>query len=255
MAPLLSPINIEESASMLCGEITPLQYRRYWYSDGIAVVTNNGFTANLRISRRGMPPTICGGPLDEQYVFSNLHFHWGPNNEEGTEHQINGNRYSMEVHMVHHSHRYKSVQEAKLYRNGVAVVAIFLQANSANPYLEMESLVSILSKIKDPGTTGYIPADKAFSWLRCRASSSGYYTYVGTLTTSPPNKEGVVWIVYPAPISVSPSQVDAFRRLHSYGNKEISANCSKLQPVNGRKILYCPLSCVSNSLSSWTEKK
>ena len=34
--------------------------------------------------------TIRGGPLNDEYQFAQLHFHWGSNNEQGSEHTIDG---------------------------------------------------------------------------------------------------------------------------------------------------------------------
>lgn len=35
---------------------------------------------------------ISGGPLVGKYKFQQLHYHWGPNDEEGSENRINNNR-------------------------------------------------------------------------------------------------------------------------------------------------------------------
>lgn len=39
-------------------------------------------------------PRMLGGPLENvgQFAFSNLHFHWGPTDHLGSEHEFNGNR-------------------------------------------------------------------------------------------------------------------------------------------------------------------
>lgn len=37
-----------------------------------------------------IPSTIKGGPLsDDIYEFENVHFHWGENNCQGSEHTLN----------------------------------------------------------------------------------------------------------------------------------------------------------------------
>lgn len=43
-------------------------------------------------------PTLTGGPLgDAIYKFSCASFRWGPNNDEGSEHTIDNNRFCLEV--------------------------------------------------------------------------------------------------------------------------------------------------------------
>lgn len=38
-------------------------------------------------------PYITGGPLIGNYIFSQIHFHWGCNDMEGSEHTIDGTQY------------------------------------------------------------------------------------------------------------------------------------------------------------------
>lgn len=38
-------------------------------------------------------PKISGGPLVGTYKFKQLHFHWGANDDEGSENLINNSRY------------------------------------------------------------------------------------------------------------------------------------------------------------------
>ena len=33
---------------------------------------------------------ISGGPLDGEYQFAQLHFHWGSNGKQGSEHTVDG---------------------------------------------------------------------------------------------------------------------------------------------------------------------
>lgn len=39
-------------------------------------------------------PVITGGPLISDYEFVQFHFHWGANDDEGSENTINNNRYT-----------------------------------------------------------------------------------------------------------------------------------------------------------------
>lgn len=38
-------------------------------------------------------PTISGGPLQEPYEFTQMHFHWGESDDEGSEDQLDGLRW------------------------------------------------------------------------------------------------------------------------------------------------------------------
>lgn len=41
----------------------------------------------------GQTPTISGGPLNSVYEFKQMHIHWGTNDDTGSEHTVNGNKY------------------------------------------------------------------------------------------------------------------------------------------------------------------
>ena len=40
-------------------------------------------------------PFVTGGPLKDEYIFEQMHFHWGPNNSVGSEHTFNNQRYNI----------------------------------------------------------------------------------------------------------------------------------------------------------------
>ncbi|KAJ9583991.1 hypothetical protein L9F63_021661 [Diploptera punctata] len=235
--PWLSPISIEKGAAKPMENCLPLLYHNYWHSEGFALLLNNGKTVEIRMKRRRYQPVLCGGPLPEPYRLDQLHFHWGPSNHQGSEHLVNGKRYAMEVQLIHCAEKYKSLDKACDYRKGIAVVAILLQASADVPLFEFEHVVSKLPLIKSPYMTASLNAEKAISWLRCRALNSGYYTYGGTLTY-PLGGRDVIWIVYPDPIPVTPSQVAAFRNVLSPERTPITDNCMKLR--NGKvEVKFC----------------
>ena len=49
------------------------------------------------VSLTGSTLRLSGGHLPEDYVFEQLHFHWGEDADEGSEHFIDGNAFPMEV--------------------------------------------------------------------------------------------------------------------------------------------------------------
>lgn len=40
---------------------------------------------------------LMGGPLEGKYVLEQFHCHWGPDNNEGSEHTVNGKKFAGEV--------------------------------------------------------------------------------------------------------------------------------------------------------------
>ena len=43
--------------------------------------------------------TLSGGDLPEEYVFAQLHFHWGSTDADGSEHTVDGQEYPLEVRL------------------------------------------------------------------------------------------------------------------------------------------------------------
>lgn len=78
-------------------------------------------------------PSISGGPLEGDYVFAQLHFHWGPRDDVGSEHTINNRSLPLEMHMVHYKKNYGSVSEALKHEDGLAVIGILFEVTRKPP--------------------------------------------------------------------------------------------------------------------------
>ncbi len=46
-------------------------------------------------------PFISGSDFGEQFYIKQFHFHWGQNIYQGSEHLIDGNKFPLELHLVH----------------------------------------------------------------------------------------------------------------------------------------------------------
>ena len=67
--------------------------------------------------------------MTDTYDFFQVIFHWGPSNEEGSEHTIDYVRYPMELQIVHTKRGIKSPLHAIALgaKDGLAIVSFFLQ--------------------------------------------------------------------------------------------------------------------------------
>lgn len=72
-------------------------------------------------------PSISGGPLSGEYVFNQLHFHWGENDTMGSEDLIDGVSYPMELHMVFYKKVYRNSRDALEHKDGLTVLAFFYE--------------------------------------------------------------------------------------------------------------------------------
>lgn len=74
-------------------------------------------------------PFLSNGPLSGNYVFSQLHFHWGVNNMEGSEHTVDGAQQPLEMHVVFFKSCYLTQEAALKEKDGIAVLAYFFKVN------------------------------------------------------------------------------------------------------------------------------
>ena len=72
-------------------------------------------------------PAISGGPINSTYVFQQLHFHWGQNDNQGSEDMINNHSFSMELHVVFWKKEYGSYDEAIKRDDGLTVLGYLYQ--------------------------------------------------------------------------------------------------------------------------------
>ncbi|XP_018411285.1 PREDICTED: carbonic anhydrase 1-like isoform X2 [Nanorana parkeri] len=178
---------------------------------------------------------VKGGPLKGSYRLNQFHFHWGPSNEHGSEHTVDGKTYSAELHLVHwNAEKYLSFAEASKNLDGCAVLTVFLKVGGAHPGLQkvVDALSLIRTKGKQVAFTNFDPSSLL-------PASKDYWTYIGSLT-HPPLLECVTWIIFKEPISASADQLNKFRSLLASGEGEkecpILSNYRPPQPLKGREI-------------------
>ena len=57
------------------------------------------------------------------YQYSNRHYHFGPNNNDGSPHALKGQKFPLEVHTLFFNTKYASISNANNYANGFLVLA------------------------------------------------------------------------------------------------------------------------------------
>lgn len=85
----------------------------------IAMLTTNSNTK----------PILSGGPLNGEYEFAQLHFHWGDDDNHGSEDEIDGKSYPMEIHFVFFKKEYLNSDAALDHPDGLCVIACLFEVN------------------------------------------------------------------------------------------------------------------------------
>ncbi|KAM6451784.1 putative carbonic anhydrase 5 [Liasis olivaceus] len=194
-----SPINIDTKDAIPWAGLGPIKFTNYEDRKLVKQLKNKGPQAVVKVHSGA---TISSNGLRTTYYLQDFHFHWGTEDSDGSEHTINGQRYSMELHLVHTKNN-MSIEEALKDPEGVAVLALFMKKSrkyaQANPW---NTLANLFKKIPEKGDTWDLNGEFSVGGLLSMADVSHYYSYKGSLTT-PDCEEVVTWIIFPDPIEVS----------------------------------------------------
>ncbi|XP_053654446.2 carbonic anhydrase 2 [Cherax quadricarinatus] len=228
-----SPVNIVTKTVQPVSQL-PFVFTNFDATPLTATLENNGHAADVSITMApGVAiPSLSGGGLTDQYTFAQLHFHWGRNQDEGSEHTINGGRYPGELHIVTYKTQYSTLTQALNYNDGVVVLGIFLKAAPEDNNV-LSPIIAGLPRVLNADTTTTIPSFPLQNLLP--GNIINYYRYQGSLTT-PTCNQVVSWTVFAQPIPISLAQLAAFRTLHDETGQLIEFNFRPVQPLNGRTV-------------------
>ncbi|XP_041338791.1 carbonic anhydrase 4 [Pyrgilauda ruficollis] len=234
-----SPVNIVTRNAEYDGSLQPLTFEGYDVKGSAKWdLQNNGHTVKVALDTS---PKIGGGGLERKYKAVEFHFHWGvlgeQQNTPGSEHSIDGEKYPMELHIVHIREDVSDVTEAKKTTDGLAVLAFFVKADKQNE--NYETLLSELKNIKYKGQLAKVDPLPLSSLLPPEEDLGRYYRYLGSLTT-PDCYQGVIWTIFETPVELSQRQLSQFAALHFDGKNStpMMENFRPVQLLNTRKVLW-----------------
>ncbi|NWT81301.1 CAH4 anhydrase, partial [Lanius ludovicianus] len=242
-----SPVNIVTRNVVYDKSLKPLTFEGYDVKGSAKWdVENNGHTGkywpacSFKVTLK-TSPKVGGGGLGRKYKAVEFHLHWGvpgePQNMPGSEHSIDGEKYPMELHVVHIREDVSDVTEAKKTTDGLAVLAFFVKADEENK--NYATLLSELENIKYKGQSAQMDPLPLSSLLPPEEDLGRYYRYEGSLTT-PDCFEGVIWTIFEKPIELSLPQLSQFSALHFDGKNStpMMENFRPAQPLQGRQVLW-----------------
>ncbi|GAB0094724.1 hypothetical protein DMENIID0001_100490 [Sergentomyia squamirostris] len=203
---------------------------------------NNGHTVKYVFTwNPNAIPTISGGPLGStRYIPHEVHFHWTNRWFGGSEHALYDMRFTMEMHIVCYNAVYRNLQNAMNASDGVMVLGQMYQKFILG---EHYSFLELLPQVQRRGSnitiTRSLDAFTLDSFLNVNIFNEFFVIYLGSLTT-PPCREGILWIVNVLPKLISVKSMNFFRRLEGM-DRYIEDNVRPLQPRNQR-------ACYTNSI-------
>uniref|UniRef100_A0A1I7RJC6 Carbonic anhydrase n=1 Tax=Bursaphelenchus xylophilus TaxID=6326 RepID=A0A1I7RJC6_BURXY len=227
-----SPIDIH-AANVDYSLITKMHFANYIKTGNVSI-KNNGHSVMISgfADWGENQPYIYGGDLETKYQLIQIHFHWGPTNDVGSEHSIGTLHYPIEVHLVHQKDGTKDL--TVLPGDGLAVLAVF--GYVAQESIHFNTIEPILNNIVAHGSEQAYDKYQPKEFLPVNAEN--FYRYDGSLTT-PSCGEQVVWTIFAEPLPITQKQLTLFRKIQSsHGTTFDIGNFRHAQPLNGRRIKY-----------------
>merc|ERR1711936_389717 len=241
-----SPINLDDSVAVTNdpGEITMVGYNLAQAGQ----ISNNGHSLVFTYPS-GATPYIMGGrlPEGERFYFLQLHWHWGSDSSQGSEHTLNGKEFPIEIHLVHVNTKYLDENGAPTNDNlvqpdGLAVLGVFYEISEE----DNAGLTDVLAKVSEvavetarkrkKGRAGPVELDMSLALeTLLPADTRHYYHYQGGLTT-PTCNEAVLWTNFMSMQTISEAQLAIFRTMTDSDSVSIVDNYRPPQPLNARTL-------------------
>uniref|UniRef100_A0A8C9XC66 Carbonic anhydrase n=1 Tax=Sander lucioperca TaxID=283035 RepID=A0A8C9XC66_SANLU len=205
-----SPINIVTSKVHVNSALPPFEFIGHTNTINITV-KNKGHSAHFTLPQS---VRLTGGALPGQYRAAQFHFHWGGDGRPGSEHTIDGERFPMELHIVHIKEPYGCLAEAEHDMAGIALLAFL---STVIPNFRLSDIV---------------PSAKDLH---------RYYRYVGSMTT-PGCEQAVAWTLFHRTLSISSRQQCRF-----WTGKPMTDIFRPTQPLDGRVVYQSKASATLTS--------
>ncbi|CAF2726792.1 unnamed protein product [Rotaria sp. Silwood2] len=228
---LQSPINIltacttyKHFTSFIFGSGYNEQHSFNLKNNGHTIVGTFNNEPNLSALR------LTGGDLKDTLEFVNFHLHWGENHKSGSEHEVNGMKYSGEIHFVY----------INPSTNQTAVLGIFMQSS----FIPSETQKSTVRVVDDDTWKEWQRFFDRAQTLKMKDNTSminlslallmgeklrDFWRYEGSLTT-PPCTEGIIWTIFKEPITFVENEFKVFRQNIYFEDYR------RPQPLYSRKI-------------------
>ncbi|XP_047079479.1 alpha carbonic anhydrase 1, chloroplastic-like [Lolium rigidum] len=206
-----SPIDIVKDFAVHNPKMEPLERD---YTAANVTMVDNVFNIALRYNDTSGAVKVDG----KKYKLKQLHWH------SPSEHTINGQRFAVELHMVHYADDGNVTVVSILYRYGKPDPFLF-QINDTLAELSAEGCKA---EKGDPLPVGVV------NMKELRQGAHRYFRYLGSLS-APPCTEGVIWNILGEIREMTKEQAAA---LMAPLEGSYRHNCRPLQPLNGRTVQF-----------------
>ncbi|XP_046970863.1 carbonic anhydrase-related protein 10 isoform X1 [Vanessa cardui] len=229
-----SPVNIEPDKLLFDPWLRDIQFDKHKVS---GVLQNTGQSLVFRVEKDSKHQVnISGGPLSYRYQFEEIYFHYGLDDNRGSEHQIDHHTFPGEIQLYgFNKELYHNMSEAQHKSQGVVGISLMVQIGEPTNK-ELRLITSAFNKVTFRGSSYPIKHLPLSSLL---PNTQQYLTYEGS-TTHPGCWETAVWIIFNKPIYISKQEMYAIRRLMQGSQLTPKAplgnNARPVQPLHHRTV-------------------
>ena len=226
-----SPILINTS-TVVPRSFSPLVLQN-WNLPLYGIFKDSGKTVQFFENSSLVVPTVIQNGVT--YYVCQFHFHWGADNNNGTEHQIDNTKYAAELHMVSAKYlTYCADLDSQTAPDAVLVIGVLLKATST------PSNAAMWSKLMVPKIYNLVIPVTGVKYSDLLPSSLEYYLYNGSLTV-PSCGEVVQWYVLKNTIDIPTDFLSQLRAVQTTNgsNTTLPYNFRNLQALNGRNVYSC----------------
>ena len=219
-----SPVNIVTSAVKSNSSLTRLEFTDAWTAQTSGRFENAGSTVKFTPTSTSAAFTTFLGTYDLQQ----FHFHWGADNDMGSEHTVNGAKSELEVHFVHFMRGTTNSSRGD-YAAVIGVLADVVDMPISGVWSQLD-VAAIESNTSSPlEITGLVLNNLL-------PENRNYYYYEGSLTT-PPCSEIVQWFVLKERITVPADFLSQLRMVQQPDGQPLLMNYRDVQPLNNRVVM------------------
>ncbi|XP_050527913.1 carbonic anhydrase 7-like [Daktulosphaira vitifoliae] len=165
-------------------------------------LTVDSVMINVDVEYLGSRPSLSGSALRCPYELWCYHFHWGTQNDNGSEHRIMQQGFPMEIHLLFYNICYKSTEEAMKAKDGLLVL-VYMCMLVSDDNKTLNIITNKIKKINQPGQSVEInsfPLSDLFD-----NNFQKYLMYWGSKENDPSNP--ALWLISSKPVHISEKQV------------------------------------------------
>ncbi|ESO07159.1 hypothetical protein HELRODRAFT_76315, partial [Helobdella robusta] len=207
--------------------------------------TMNGFLMNtgqhlkFQVATNVSPPmnwvNISGGPLAYKYMITDVYFHFGSTNNQGSDHAVDNITFPLEIQIMgYNTDLYGNVSHALESTNGIAIISLLGQIDKRSN-TELDTLLKKVELIKEQGECINVENISIHGLL---PNTENYVTYEGSIPF-PGCQETVTWMIFNKPVYVNEESLKILREMireDSINRTSVANNFRPLQMTHSRPV-------------------